>query len=259
MEKRINFGEIREALDHNNNLARKSLLEKEDQWGIYDSSIRSFGATFLSSLPEEYYKDKLNLENLESFFGKYIEETLSKSKGETHDLTAIEFGGPGSNLFKGFNGKFFKKTIGVCLKDIRDEDEKDYDEKHNHFLVTGDIFDVQNTKLSSSITETLGTEKVDLIISRMVGPLDYINPNPAILDRIIRNWYNMLNKNGLIFIQYQMSKKSTGVVVEKWSTRVKEMFPEIDISITTNTIRIHKKTGAPDKLPPATELFAEIN
>lgn len=259
----IDIGKIKKAIKGNKNLAIAESVEMggygclESRWGTYDSSLRNFGETFSLSLPKDC-EANLTGERLK----KYIEETLSQV--EKHDLTAVEFGGPGSQLFKGFTKNFFAKTVGVCLKDIRNQDWQEDDIKNNHSVIIGDILDVQNNQLFNKIAQILGTNKTDLIISRMDGPLEYIKKHPAILDRIIRNWYKLLNENGLMFIQFErpidtfLVGGSIKTQVAEWSNTIKKRFPEIDIQISgigDGILRLHKIVGAPEKLPSVAELF----
>lgn len=257
MREGIKIGEIRKALKYNKRLTEPGGYEKkEEQWGMYDSSLEEFEKTFWVVLPKDFQnKPKVEREIL----GEYIEETLSK--GEKHDLTAVEFGGSGSNLFRGFSSNFFKKTVGICLKDIRNQGVKDNDKSKNHSVIVGDITDVKNNQLFDKISQILGTNKIDLIISRVEGPLEFIKKHPAILDRIIRNWYNILNKNGLLFVQFERPI-DTFIVggsiknqVIRWATAIKERFPEVDIQTDGRELRLHKKNDAPDELPRAKELF----
>jgi len=236
----------------------------EKEWLFYDSSLESFGITFASSLPIKNKEIKEKEYPAGEVFIKYIEDTLSQGKEKS--LTAVEFGGPGSNLFSDFTRGFFRQTIGVCLKDIRNKNQEERDTKNNHFVVEGDILDVRSDKMLSEIIKKFGANKTDLIISRMIAPLHHIDMNPAILDRIIRNWYNILNENGLMFIQFTtnvrqhwnlISNTQTEILIEKWSMAIRERFPEIDVQTANMGImRLHKKTGAPKNLPPATQLFS---
>lgn len=257
---KIKIGEIRKALAYNKELT-KGYEEKERNWesnGVYDSSLKDFARTFLQSLPNWVDLVDEQQKDAEHAFRDYVEETLSGK--EKHDLTAAEFGGSGSELFKGFTADFFRRTVGVCLKDIRNGEQKAMDRKNNHFVIEGDITKPLSNEILIKVVKTLGANKVDLIISRMVGPLKYIDKHGAILDRLIRNWYDMLNENGLIFIQFEYYKPLPGhnpttIMIEKWSSAIKERYPEIDVQVEGDTLRLHKKTGAPEKLPPATQLF----
>lgn len=262
MEGKNKIGKIKEAIKHNKKLAeghQGGYERKENEWGlggIYDSSLENFAYTLNASLPKDYEVSPINLkvERLK----RYIEETLSKK--EKPNLTAVEFGGPGSQLFTGFTKNFFKKTAGICLKDIRDEKQKQNDETNKHFVITEDMLNPQSDKLSEKITQILGVNKTDLIISRMDGPLDSINKHPTILDRIIRNWYNILNENGLMFIQFDSlshRKPPINTMVEQWSDIIRKKFTEIDIQIDGGVMRLHKKIGAPEELPRSSELFRE--
>ena len=269
MKERINIREIKKAIEHNKKLARKDeggYETKEKEWkerGVYDSPLEEFGDQFAIVLPEilkeEKKRDEFGFLKNPKIFQIYIEQTLSKEKKQ--DLTAVEFGGPGSNLFRGFTKNFFRKTVGVCLKDIRSQSEQKDDEENNHTIVEGDILDLQDNKLLMEVTKKLGAIKIDLIISRLYGPLSSIYRHPAILDRIIRNWYSILNENGLMFIQFEPwrtidpNKTVTEIKVEKWETAIKEKYPEIDIQVDYGLLRMHKVIGAPEKLLPATQLF----
>lgn len=243
------------------------IIKKEGEWGWYDSSINDFAETFLDSLPEEYKKNKNKLSG--KIFKNYIEETLLKSKEESKHLTGIEFGGPGSNFFSGFTVNFFSNSVGVCLKDNRDEYLKKQDARSNHSVITEDILDPQkNNSLIKKILYSLGANKTDLIISRMQGPLGELKMNPDILDRIFRNWYNILNENGLMFIQFEYSMathkspSSNEILIRKWAAAIENIYPQIDIQLENNftrdgIFRLHKGVGAPEKLPPATQLFKQ--
>ncbi|MDP2788958.1 MAG: hypothetical protein Q8O46_02815 [bacterium] len=139
---------------------------------------------------------------------------------------------------------------------MRPKDIKKLDTTNNHFVITGDILDAKrSSETLIRVAQTLGIEKTDLILSRMAGALNEIKKNGSVLDRIIRNWYRMLNENGLMFIQYDYTILDP-LVVERWATTIKERFPKkIDIQISEGVLRLHKKQGAPDELPSATELF----
>ena len=262
----IKVGEIRKALKKNKDLATKPTESggyptKEEHWGVYDASLEAFARTFLQSLPN--WTDLVDSEkkNARSAFKDYVEETLTEK--EKRNLTAVEFGGPGSKLFEGFTTDFFSQTLGVCLKDIRDEHQKEQDKKLSHSVITGDILDpekVPDNEVLIKVAETLGTNKIDLIISRLVGPLGYIDKNLAILDRIIRNWYSMLNENGLMFIQFESYRPLPGhnrntTMIEKWATAISEKYPGIDIQVDGATLRLHKKTGSLEELPAATKIL----
>jgi hypothetical protein len=259
--KHSEIGKIRDALERNVNFSIP-----EDEWADYDSPLEpvedpkgerfSMTETFAKTLPD-YDKKSESVPSLKN----YIEKTLS-SGVEQRDLTAVEFGGSGSALFDGFTKDFFKKTVGVCLEDIRSEQLMDHDEQINHSVVAGDILDHSRIKDNPTLIEVkkiLGTDKTDLIISRMNGPLNFIDKHGAILDRIIRNWYGMLNYNGLIFAQFDRggvnADEETVEMVDKWVRTVKEKFPAIDIQVEGHAMRIHKREGSPDHLPPAKDLL----
>lgn len=259
MKEGIKVGEIKKAIQHNKKLAEnkgEGYEKAEEDWGLYNSPISSFGKIFKESLPDKDY-DPYALEITSEkglIFKNYIEKTLSSS--EERNLTAIEFGGPGSELFKGFTKGFFDKTTGVCLEDIRDEKEKETDKNLNHSVIEGDILDPLNDAIILKVIKEINTDKFDLIISRMEGPLNFIDKNLSILDRIIRNWYKILNKNGLMFVQFDTGNNTDMNLLRQWTQSLREKFPELDIQLTSKVMRLHKKAGAPDELPPATKIFS---
>ena len=253
----VKVGEIKKALKNNERMSKTTrsndeLGLKEDTWDIYDSTLENFLLTFKNVLPEEYKSKKIISEkDFEGYLKKTLRETME------HDLTAIEFGGPGSNLFSGFSPRFFRQTIGICLKDIRNENMKEEDKNINHSIIEGDIINAQSRKLLiDEIKHKFGAQKTDLIISRMAGALDSLDKNGAILDRLIRDWYDLLNENGLMLIQIKyFYEQNIFVLVKKWAEAIINKFPEIDISVSDYAIRLHKRKGSPDELPNAYQLF----
>jgi hypothetical protein len=259
---KIRLGEIREALRTNKNLAATNKTLEGSRvdggyWVFYDSSLNDIASTFSLCIPKIYYKDS---HISSTIFLKYIKDNLP---GNNH--IGIEFGGPGSNFFNGFDCGFFKKTIGVCLDDIRDDTQKEKDGGINHNIIPGDIMDIVSKEgIYNKLKTELGGEKVDLIVSRMVGPLDKMDMDSAILDKIIRIWYEMLSEKGVMFIQISFSHpEKLEKITRLWLEKIKEKFPQIEIQEKTTSenaslpsaIRIQKRPGAPDKLPRAKELF----
>ena len=248
--------EIKKALAHNRKLTEnkgQGYTKKEYEWNVYDSSLSDFVGTFRDVLPKDYKPQRGTIcDN----FKDYLEASLANEK-ETN-LTAVEFGGPGSNLFFDLKS-IFQKTVGVCLEDIRDESKQEQDLKINHSIIEGDIMDVLDDNVLSKIKEKLGTNKTNLIISRMCGPLKFIDKNGAILDRLISNWYGLLSDNGMIFIQFRQfassSNDSIKTLVEKWAAAILAKFPEINIQVSESAMRLQKREGSPEKLPAAYQLF----
>lgn len=279
---------MKDDVRYNTKIANDAVseLSEGDGWRQFDSFLDEFGATFVKSLPKEYVEymeKKIFVDTLEKgqVFKKYIEDTLSKSK-EGHNLSAVELGGPGINFFDGFSKDFFTKTLGVCINDdfrlmgrVRHLNSK---KEQKHFVLLGDIVDISNDQLYKKIEETIGTKKIDLIVSRMMGALTNIKKNPFIFNHLIRKWYNMLNNDGLMFVQFEYFIKhnpnpeqqyegeiSSGykyfrdseIFVEKWVNIIKEKFPEIDIQLDRGIMRLHKNPGAPEELPSASKLFSQ--
>jgi len=254
------FGKIRKAIRTNEQT--RSLYENgyEESWDEYDN-FSIFGKYFLGTLPQSYQdiEKEREEEDPKRYLGfiKYIEDTLEGS-----DLTAVEFGGPGSYLFSNFSSGFFKETVGVCLEDIRAEHMRKDDEDRNHVLIIGNVLDMARSEKNETLTKVkkeLGRNKTNLIISRMGGPVGAIDKHPAIIDRIIRNWYSLLADNGVMFIQFAHITETSNKYLEgikEWARAIKERFPEIDIQLERQTMRLHKKNGAPEQLPSLPQLFA---
>lgn len=275
MTEKFNFGELRDNTIYNRNIS-KIQENFEDDWDVYDSSLFGIGNSFFKTLSGKYTKDlstkyQNNTEQYGEAFKNYIEDTLNKNQ----ERVAVEFGGPASKFFSGFNKGFFKKTIGVCLNDIRFPEEKEIDNKINHSILIGDILDTKNQKLFNDISEKLDNKKIDLIISRMMGPLEEIKMSPTLLEHVIRKWFSLLSNNGILFAQFEyflehdsdIQKKreseinppeiaESEIYVKKWVETIQKKYPnEIDIGLGRGVIRITKKEGAPEELPPMKELF----
>ncbi len=244
-------------------------------WHVYDRSSIDFAKTFYDLFPENFRKDfdRFNDNPLTA----YIKNTLtdnyynnSYSGNDSKKFVAVEFGGPGRKLFRDFDG-FFDQTIGVCYTDMgqgtEDEDFKRTDEEDNHSVLEGDILDFTKSGTYSKLSEKLNGQGVDFIISRMVGGLDHIQIKPPILlDRVIREWYSILNEGGIMLIQFEnrIQEKvdaasftsKTLVRVYNWSHEIMARFPEITIVIDQDhkTLRLNKNKGAPASLPPAKEM-----
>jgi hypothetical protein len=258
MEWNENHTRIKKALKENNKLVREFIqTNKETDWNIYDSWLESYARTFRESLPQSWIEKSEDYLSSSTIFKKYITETLRTSENK-NNLTAVEFGGPGSNLFASMDEKLFKATAGVCLSDIRTENQAKEDTKRKHKVIIGDIMNTSDEELNE-VKKNLGTNKVDLIISRMAGPLNHINMNPAILDRIFRNWYKMLAPNGLMFIQFVYSSdlSELSLSIKNWADILMSKFPELEIQVSKTCLRFHKKEGSPETLPSVTQLFKD--
>lgn len=272
MIEKITFGKLREDIEKNKGLAVEYETEEGD-WGYHDSSLFEIGSSFNKTLPKEYIGKITDIREAGLAFEKYIIETLSKNQNK--ERTAIEFGGPGSKFFNDFKKGFLGKTVGVCLDDIRHSDEIEKDKSINHSVIVGDIMNITNKSLYEKLNECLKTEKVDLIISRMMGPLDKLKKNPVLLDHIIRKWYSLLNNGGILFAQFEYfsehdpnmktrydaenfpeKEKEIEKYVKEWVLAINNKFPnQIEIQLGRGVIRLVKKEGAPEELPSSKELF----
>ncbi len=253
------------------------------QWRYYDSPLIDFAETFSQILPDSYTDiieehDFVFVREYAEAFKNYIENTLRKNRHRC----AIEFGGSGSKLFSEFSKGYFEKTLGVSLEDIRTDQEKKIDIENNHNVFISDILNTKDTNFDHYLHDDLKIEKVDLIISRMLGPLKTLGINSLILERVIRKWYSILNSNGLMFVEFEVFTKhfpsmepkiisqefnnslepdeetQREKVVQEWVQAMQKQFQkEIEFQLDRGTLRIHKKPGAPDELPLYKDLVKE--
>ena len=280
----MNFGKIRADIENDAKYTKhltevnKRIQEKKEYshksfpwWDYHDSSLEEFGHSFCDTLPKTY-TDFIESDGVARVieyggaFRAYIEKTLL---GNEH-RAAVEFGGPGSSLFAGFKENYFEKTVGVCLEDMRTDEMKELDEEGNHHIYIGDILDVKNLDFDSFLKNTLEVEKVDLIVSRLMGPLKALSMNPLVMERVIDSWYSLLKENGLLFVQFQYHLQhnpseavrfyekeiappqvtDTESIVEEWATFIQKQFPDtLELQLGRGVLRLHKKIGAPDMLP----------
>lgn len=231
-------------------------------WTYPNSSIDSFACEFAYTIKKSFateIKDRTVTEAAVAVFKEDIENTLSFNREQNGTLTAVELGGPGSNLFSAFPGGFFEATAGVCLKDFRNDVTQTSDEQSHHHVIEGDVFD---REIYHKICEILSVPKVDLIISRMLGPLRSMTRHPILWERMIKTWYSILNENGLMFVQFQfpkqnfVTKKDRDIIekgrrlVKQWAESIQEKSGgTIEISVDYDAFRLHKKSGAPEQLP----------
>ena len=278
MLEKPSFGEIRKDIINNKKEA-ESKVDSEESWTQYDSPLWQIGASFEKVLPEKYIgpihkKLYVEVQEFGHAFKQYIEDTLPKENGK--ELTAIEFGGPGSKLFADFDPGYFDRSVGVCLDDVRDAKTTRDDFLRKHYVVPSDITDTAQNKILYEILKTrLNTNKVDLIISRMMGGLHTIKKNPAVLERIVGEWYELLNENGIMFAQFEYFyehnpnmqqrleseiekpiERISETMARQWVNAINEKYKDtIDLQMGRGIIRLHKKAGAPDHLPLAKEIL----
>ncbi|MDP9249553.1 MAG: hypothetical protein M3M85_03545 [bacterium] len=273
------FGaELQRALEHNKKLAKQGYVKSggkpayENDW-TRDSSINSFGQRFFNTMPghptaSEILKSAKPGEVIYSdmFEGNFFRNDIVRTLEKNEHKVAVELGGSGSKLFtEGFPPGTFVNTLGICLHDIRTDTEKDNDISQGHTVIEDDIMDPNNDALDQKIREVLRKDRIDLIICSMMAPLNFLNRHPAILDRLIRKWYSWLPNNGLIFAQFRYQGGENMEIetkIKKWADIINATHPdtiEITLDPDLSVLRLHKKPGAPDKLPAAAKIFAQAN
>lgn len=179
-----------------------------------------------------------------------IVEVLGNRKGKA---IGIDIGGLGSKLFGDFPKGFFATSRGVALFDSRSMLQYQDDTVSNHGVIVGDI---TTDKTREVVDRSLGGQKVDLIIERLMGGLNDVPHDLRFLQKQFTVLYDMLSQGGLMYIQ-----------VPKFATRLASLWVEaariesletigVKQSIyhskeygSTTVLRIHKLPGAPLKLP----------
>jgi hypothetical protein len=192
--------------------------------------------------------------NGEVSLSKYIEKSLYKKDG---NAIGVEFGGVGSRLFSGFTPGFFDKSIGVSLVELRKNKDLIYsqeeDREINHEILIGNIFYHKTYEL---LNKSLGGAKIDLIISRMAGGLEFVPREPYAVSEILQIWYKLLSEEGIMFVQTPVFFNS---LLIEWANKITREYKEVlemqyklgqhDANTYCSAFRIRKLPGAPLDLP----------
>lgn len=235
--------------------ARKTADERfvapDKSWGVYDCLLDestpckpSFAASFLPVLPSEYRESERPMAD-------YIETYFQNRKENGDTLLALEIGGPGSALFTGVKEGFFAKTAGITLVDGRDPDERIAEnEQLNHTVLEGNF---RTPRVKEKVDAWREERKVDFIIERMCDGLKLLPRDPFYLAEEFSYWYELLNEEGVMFIQLPMIVEP---LLADWEQRVlEETDGTIEMAMSNEgygewwAMRLNKHAGAPEKLP----------
>ncbi|TSC87171.1 MAG: hypothetical protein G01um10148_276 [Parcubacteria group bacterium Gr01-1014_8] len=223
-----------------------------DDWAYIDSPLElppahigSFDETFKRVLPVETLPHERNLR-------RYIERTFEHKKG---GVIGIEFGGPASRLFAGFTPGFFKKSLGVSIRDYRKEEVRQSDAKRHHAVITGNMLWEETEE---RVDEWLGGEKVDVGFQRLLDGFEFIPIEPYTLGAWIQRRYRQLSDVGLLVLQVPLTmqpflKPWSEAIQAKCGDRIQFQFVEGTndrSTFETGALRIQKMKGAPEELPP---------
>jgi len=220
---------------------QKTINDRKDIYGIWDSNLESFSSAFHCVLPERYEKDQFTgLKN-------YIENDLKETKGSN---IGVEVGGIGNNLFRGFSKDFFKKTYGITLIEHRTEEEKRKDENlnsslgMNHKVLEGNLL---SKNIYNTLEKELNNKKVNFIIERMIGGHDTIPNDFDIISKPLKLWYRILEENGIILME--IPPISYGLI-QNWVEMIEEIYKsKLEVKFYNNVIRLKKLKDAPKELP----------
>lgn len=231
----------------------------EEPWPSQDSSLESFAYEFGDTLPGKW-EEVPDTDEVTARFINYIERSLGSDRAE--QLTAVEFGGLGINLFRGFPKDFFQKTVGISLNEggttIKSK-AKSKAKDSSHVVIEGDLLD---NKTYQKLNGVLKGKKVNLIISRIQGPVNETYLDPAIYAKLAQKWYGLLSNNGIMFVQYRNGNRDrwiSGNAIEKdvreklmreWAAYIEQNYGKtLEIQLGWGSFRLCKKGGAPAKLP----------
>ena len=217
-------------------------IARDGHYSVLNSSLESFTESFNRVIPEGDIR-------------KYIEHILESRKGRA---IGIEFGGVGENLFRDFSGGFFQKTFGVTLVDHRPKHEKRMGLRAypTHQILVGDIFASETYKNLKSI---LGSMKVDFIIERMLGGMEFVPIEPYTVSKVLQEWYQLLSNGGIMLIQIPMVFDN---LLLRWVRMLKEKYNDVlEVEYAqglsdsnygkdgVSVFRLRKLPNAPETLP----------
>jgi hypothetical protein len=226
----------------------------ETPWSIYDSCLleeseRSvpYDKSFRCLIPHREGEKNKNLK-------EYIEELLRQKRRRA---IGIDFGGPGSRLFEGFSRGFFGRTLGVTLRDQREDERKIKDRRNIHTVIGGNMFE---RKTRRKVEKWLKGRKADVIFERMKGGLNYVAENDIrFLREVLKAAYAILAEEGVMFLEYRWVSGDpwNWKILQAWSSRVNDEYRgslEIMWGSSETVFMLRKFKGAPEKLP-GIELF----
>jgi len=252
---------------------QRKTREKRFAYPVYDSllepgpfipndpinDIQNLGAfqhTFQDVLP----KGEVSLR-------RYIESSLAHRRGKA---ILVECGGPARILSADFSPGFLRKSVGITLAHVPDnnslvesERRKHYEER-GHEILEGDIL---SPETYIELDKRLGGEKVDIIFERMLNGLELVPNEPYTLAKVLQIWYGLLREGGMLFAQVMEAGRAHKLVhmhnnasrmhnlVVAWAAMIQKDYGSvIDIQCSpidspNNVVRLRKLTGAPEKLP----------
>lgn len=187
---------------------------------------------------------------------EYIEDVLEKKRGKA---IGIDFGGPGSWVFRGFEKGFLRRTLGVTLRDEREGEDRKRDDINRHTVIGGNMFRPTTRK---KIKQWLNGEKADLIFERMWGGHLHINYDIRFIREVLKQAYFILSEGGVMFLEHSLGRNPVaGENIRKWVSHVNENYKgfikivlEPEFGNYGGAFMLRKLKGAPEQLP-RTELL----
>lgn len=196
----------------------------EQPWGTYDSKEWSYDIAFSRVMPERHLQAGHFPE--EGIISRYLRKKFENRAG---DLVGIELGGPGSSLFEDLNKSsdknLFVKSAGVTLMDFRSNDRRVIDNKNNHTVIATNIFEQKNKTNDGVglVKKWLNGSKADFIIERMEGGIYDFPNNINYFYLILKQWYEMLEVGGVMFIQVPVNVKANVTpLIQEWCNLVNQ-------------------------------------
>lgn len=214
---------------------------------LTDTGRNSYETTFQDIIP--------NKDSLATYLGTSLAYTNKKG-----GVVVIDIGGPGREVASdireietGADEKLtVKKSLGVTLEDIGNNRS---DVESNHSVIEADLLEKETDR---KIEEWLGEDKLDLIVERMAGGLDFMPNEPYALIRKVEHLYELLADGGVMLIQVPKSLKE---IFREWAKEMEKHKETIEFQFKAGDLMsnsspslnsaflLRKLPGAPKKLP----------
>jgi hypothetical protein len=208
----------------------------------------------------------------------------------------VDIGGSGSMLFRGFHNHevlkgqkpLFGRSLGVVLKDNREEEEKFFDDKIHHTVIQANVFGRSPLKIEQmdtageqiktilpgikAVSDWVGERGADLIFRKMHDGINYKSTDPKFLYLVFNQDYKLLAQGGTVFthspkFHYHFEPDHRRILGEKHRAEANRWFDEMqkfssimpvryyyDPNQDRFVISLRKMPGAPKNLPTLEEL-----
>jgi hypothetical protein len=232
-------------------------MKDEKSWLVYDSTLLGDGSFEDHSYEKSFQCLIPHQERGNQNLKEYIEKLLKEKRGSA---IGIDFGGPGRQLFQGFERGFFDQTLGVTLRDGREKVQKEEDEENGHTIIGGNMFEAKTREeVKQWLEREGGGKKADVIFERLCHGLKYIAYDIRFLREVLKAAYAILAEGGVMFLEHHLGENSRQrKIFQEWSSCINEEYrgfleivwkTEWVKDMETGVFMLRKLEGAPEKLP----------